>query len=229
MKKKCRGYYEYKVESKTNIICLRWQDTNPVTLMSSHAGPDPVDKARRWNKTKKDYIEVDRPFIIKNYNTNMGGVDMLDAHFSRCKFSIRSKRWYLILFWHFITLGLINAWLLYRRDCLLLGVTGSTVHKLRRFQALVAQGLIKVGTAKKRCRVSQDDSSASTPRLPKMLRVKPSNDARYDQLAHWPVKVEKRRCCAVCKTIKTDTNCEKCNVPLCFNERRNCYLEYHTN
>lgn len=53
--------------------------SNPVTLMSSHVGPDPVDKARRWSKTKKDYTEVDRPFIIKKYNTNIGGVDMLDA------------------------------------------------------------------------------------------------------------------------------------------------------
>lgn len=230
MKKKGRGYYEYKVESKSNVVCLRWQDTNPVTLMSSYAGPDPVDKARRWDKTQKDYIEVDHPFIIKEYNTNMAGVDTLDAHVSCCKFSMRSNRWYLTLFWHFITLGMVNAWLLYKRDCELLGVTGSAVHKLRRFQAMVAQGLIEVGTAKKSCWPSLDNNDSTVSlRLPRMVRVKPSDDARYDQVAHWPVKKEKRRRCSVCKTIKTDTNCEKCQVPLCFNERRNCYREYHHN
>lgn len=78
--KKGSACYEYKVES--NVVCLRWQDTNPVILMSSYTGPDPVDKARRWDKTKKDYIEVDRPFIIKEYNTNVRGGDMLNAHVS---------------------------------------------------------------------------------------------------------------------------------------------------
>lgn len=33
----------------------------------------------------------------------------------------------------------------------------------------------------------------------------------------------------LCMPSKTDTKREKCQVPLCFNERRNCNREYHTN
>jgi hypothetical protein len=53
--------------------------------MSNYAGPEPMDKAHRWDKSKKDYTNVDRPYIVREYNTHMGGVDMLDAHISRCK------------------------------------------------------------------------------------------------------------------------------------------------
>jgi len=34
----------------------------------------------------------------------------------------RAQRRYLYLFWHTIMLGVLNAWLIYRRDCKLLGV-----------------------------------------------------------------------------------------------------------
>ena len=61
----------------------------------------------------------------------------------------------------------------------------------------------------------------------KLVTVKPCDDARLDNIAHWPVKQEKRNRCAVCKKMKTDTFCEKCDVPLCFNEKRNCFKDYH--
>jgi hypothetical protein len=109
LKKKGRGSHDFRVEAKTNIICVRWQDSKAVTLMSNYAGTEPIDKARRWDKSSKEYAEVDRPHIIREYNTHMGGVDMLDAHISRCKYPIRTHRWYLILFWHFISIGVINA------------------------------------------------------------------------------------------------------------------------
>ena len=225
LKKKGRGSHDFRVESKTNTMCVRWQDSKAVTLMSNYAGPEPMDKARRWDKSKKDYTNVDRPYIIREYNTHMGCVDMLDAHISRCKYSIRTRRWYLILFWHFTSIGVINAWLLYKRDCSLLGITGKSMMKLRQFQSKVAQALIERGTTRKSGRPSLDEETS--PKPPKIIRVEPCEDARLDQIAHWPVKRDKRRRCAVCKTIKTDTCCEKCDVPLCFNERRNCYKLYH--
>ena len=220
LKKKGRASHDFRVESKTNTVCVRWQDSKAVTLMSNYA-----DKARRWDKSKKEYTNIDRPYIIREYNTHMGGVDMLDAHISRCKYSIRTRRWYLILFWHFTSIGVINAWLLYKRDCSLLRITGKSVMKLRQFQSKVTQALIERGTTRKSGRPSLDEETF--PKPPKIIRVEPCEDARFDQIGHWPVKREKRCCCAVCKTIKTDTCCEKCDVLLCFNECRNCYKLYH--
>ena len=82
----------------------------------------------------------------QSYNTYMGGVDMMDSHIAKCK---------LILFWHFVSLVVINAWLLYRRDCELLGIKGKNVLKLHQFQASAAHGLTDVGTSRK-CGRSSD-------------------------------------------------------------------------
>ena len=224
LNKSGRGSYDYRVESNTNIICLRWLDTKAVTLMSNYSGVDPLDTARRWDKSKRYYTQVDRPCIIKEYNTYMGGVDMMDSHIAKCKPTLRSRRWCMILFWHFVSLAVINAWLLYRRDCELLGIKGKNVLKLRQFQASVAQGLTDVGTSRKRGRPSDQESS---PKTPKLVRVQKCEDVRLDQIGHWPEKGDKRHWCAVCKSIKTNTYCEKCNVPLCFNKSRNCYKTYH--
>lgn len=145
-KKGC-GSYDYQIESNTNTVCLKWQDTKAVSLMSSYAGTEPLGKARRWDKSKKEYTNIDQPNIIKEYNASMGGVDMLDVHLARCKFPIRTCRWYMILFWHFEAQG----------------VTGSKVLKLRKFQGLVAQGLVEVGTARSRGRPTTHVPSAPTP------------------------------------------------------------------
>ena len=67
--------------------------------------------------------------------------------------------------------------------------------------------------------------SETIPR--KMVPVRPSEDARYDMLAHWQVKLDKRRRCKVCK-MKTDANCKKFSVPICFNKSRDSFREYHT-
>lgn len=66
---------------------------------------------------KQTFVEVSRPYIVKEYNTFMGGVDLLDACIARCKYRVRSRRWYIYLFWHTIMLDLANAWLIYQRDC----------------------------------------------------------------------------------------------------------------
>ena len=62
------------------------------------------------------------------------------------------------------------------------------------------------------------------PKPPKIIRVGPCKDARFDQIAYWPVKRDKGRHCAVCKTIKTDLCCEKCNVSMSQEFTANCII-----
>ena len=224
LSQKGRGSHDVRVESHTNIVCVRWLDTKAVTLMSNYAGPEPFDKARRWDKSKKEFTDVYRPFVVKEYNTYMGGMDTLDSHLAKCKFSPRTRRWYMVLFWHFISLGLINAWLLYRSDCDLLKLSKKGIMKLRQFQGAVAEGPIEVGVCRKHGPPSLEEE---TPKARRLVRVDPCQDSRFDQTGHWPEKKEKRCRCAVCKSLKTDTYCEKCDIPLCFNECRNCFKAYH--
>lgn len=133
--------------------------------MSNYSGIEPADIAHRWDKGNKEYTNVDRPYIIKEYNTHMVGVDILDAHISRCKDSIWTRR-----------VEVINEWLLIKRNCSLLAIADKNKMKLRQCQAKVAQALIERGTARKSGRPSLDKEIS--PKLPKIIRT--NSCARFD-------------------------------------------------
>lgn len=219
--KRGRGSADARVEKEGEMVIVKWYDNRSVTLISSYCGSEPQDKARRWSKADKAFLEVNRPHIVKVYNTFMGGVDLLDACVARYKYHMRSRRWYLYLFWQTIMLGLVNAWLIYRRDCKLLGFQKPMSQ--RRFQAEVATSLILVHSQKGRPSLNAE----LPPPPPKRVRVGVPDDVRFDLVAHWPAKCDKRGRCKYCKVNATTTLCEKCDVRLCFTEDRNCFKAYH--
>jgi hypothetical protein len=45
----------------------------------------------------------------------MGGVDLLDSLIGRYKIKMRSKKWYMRIWYHLIDMTIVNDWLLYRR------------------------------------------------------------------------------------------------------------------
>ncbi|XP_060927134.1 piggyBac transposable element-derived protein 3-like [Limanda limanda] len=142
LKKKGRGSYDVRVEGNHKICAVKWYDSRAVTLVSSFAGPEPVQKIQRWDKANKTFIEVERPYIVGAYNKYMGGVDLLDSFTAKYKFPIKSRRWYMYIFWHTIILAVINAWLLYKRDCKALKVSSKETMNRRQFQAQLASSLI---------------------------------------------------------------------------------------
>lgn len=144
LKKKGRGTFDYRVEVKHNISAVKWYDNRAVTLVSSFAGTEPVQKIQRWDKANKTYIEVERPYIVGTYNKYMGGVDLLDSFTAKYKFPLKSRRWYMYIFWHTITLAVVNAWLLYKRDCQALKISKKETLNMRHFQAQLASSLILV-------------------------------------------------------------------------------------
>lgn len=92
-----------------------------VIFVLSFAGQELV-KIQCWDKANKTHIEVNGPYIVIVYNKFMGSVDMLDSFAGKYKFLLKSRCWYIYIFWHTIILGVINAWLLYKRDCKALNV-----------------------------------------------------------------------------------------------------------
>lgn len=71
LKKQGRGSVDQCVRSDGQIAVIKWHDSKAVRLISNKEGVLPMDKCRRWCKVKKQYIEVDRPFVVKAYNTEM--------------------------------------------------------------------------------------------------------------------------------------------------------------
>lgn len=45
----------------------------------------------------------------------MGGVDLMNSMIGRCRIIMRSKKWYMKIFYHLIDMSIVNAWILFKR------------------------------------------------------------------------------------------------------------------
>ena len=84
--------------------------------MSSFIGIEPVNDVKRYDAKQHKYIDVPRLYIVKQYNSYMGGIDKLDIMSALYKARIKSRRWYIYIWLHSVTIAVVNTWLLYRRD-----------------------------------------------------------------------------------------------------------------
>ncbi|KAF1385313.1 hypothetical protein PFLUV_G00106440 [Perca fluviatilis] len=186
------------------------------------------------------YIDVERPYVVGAYNKHVGGVDLLDSFTAKYKFPIKSRRWYMHIFWHTIILAVVNAWLLYKRDCKALKMSSKETMNRRQFQAQLASSLILVNATlqtPKRGRPSPGQGSPATQAVtsgsPLNAQKRPSKrcahlplDVRRDLVAHFPRKTGRGRC-RHCSKGYTNTQCSKCDVRLCFSEDKNCFWDFH--
>ncbi|CAG4964815.1 unnamed protein product, partial [Parnassius apollo] len=110
--KKERGYSEEYVADVNGIdvSTVAWKDNKIVVLASTFAGQKPEADVRRWDKQKSKYVTIKRPYVVGEYNRHMGGVDLIDSIMGIYKIRLRSKRWQVRLFYHYLDLTMANAW-----------------------------------------------------------------------------------------------------------------------
>ena len=136
------------------------------------------------------------------------------------KYHVRTKRWYLKVFYHTVTMALVTSWLWYGRHCVLLNVKHV---KLSVFQARVATALIET----KRPVGRPSSSRLPGPPARKICKRKgPVDDVRKDGLDHLPDWAVRRERCQHCNA-HAHLKCMKCDVSLCVNKDRNCFYAYN--
>lgn len=233
MKKRGRGTFEEKELSieGTSIRAVKWYDNRGVVLASTFAKARPVGAIQRWDRTKTQKVQVGYPFIVKQYNTFMGGVDILDAYLAYYRTHIRSKKYYLRLFFHLLDLAVVNSWLLYRRDCDSLAVPRHKQKDQLAFKLALASYLCKHGkiaSGEKRGRPSSIQREYQNKKKRGPTKPIPEVEIRRDQTGHFPVVMETRQRCKrpSCKG-QTVFKCIKCQVHLCLNKNSNCFMEFH--
>ena len=154
----------------------------------------------------------------------MGSVDYLDRMCAKSRFHIRSKRWYMHIFWFTIKIALANAWIIYRRKHLAMGDAKKDIMKLKKFQSYEAKCLIQADTSKKRGRPSLEEAAiVEAPAPPvqrKKPRVEPPSEVRYDGVDH-RISFTDRGKCSLC-----EMQCHKYNVRLCVKKKKNCFDIY---
>lgn len=194
-----RATYEEQVtnyEGK-DISVTCWKDNKMVTLASTYVGSEPATTVSRYDKKNKTTIFIACPKIIRDYNPHMGGVDLMDSFLERYRIRIKSRKWYLRLFYHMIDLSIINSWILYKKVNERSGNT--KIMNLGEFRAELAESLCKykAGNGNKRGRPSQSSLEReldAKAKRGKMTYMPPKN-VRTDGIAHHEKRCEKKNWC----------------------------------
>lgn len=217
MKKKERGAFAEVACNDNRLAVVRWNDNKAVTFLSSFVASAPVEKIMRYSKDAKKKVEVQCPQIVRQYNKNMGGVDLADMLISLYKIPLKSRRWYLGIFAQMLDICLNNAWLLHRTNN-----AKKSQLPLKAFRFEVFECLCRENRTKKRQKTEY--CVVNKPRAPR-----PCSPVKYDNTGHFPSTMDEGRC-RYCKK-KTVVFCIKCNMRLCFvtgKNDRNCFLNFHT-
>lgn len=69
----------------------------------------------RFCRKSRTHIEITCPQCVAVYNAYMGEVDLLDSMLGYYRIQIRSKKWYMRVYFHFLDMICVNSWILWRR------------------------------------------------------------------------------------------------------------------
>lgn len=85
----------------------------------------------------------------------MGGVDLMDSFLGRYRVHMKTRKWYLRIFYHLLDITIINAWVLYLKVNKQKGVNPKSLMDLGEFRSDLAETLTKYGTH----RVREEDQA----------------------------------------------------------------------
>ncbi|XP_076601804.1 piggyBac transposable element-derived protein 3 [Chaetodon auriga] len=227
MKQQGRGTSASVVRGDGKLSVVKWFDNKPVLMLSAVHAKEPEDTCQRWSKKDKCYITVRRPNIVQEYNAKMGGVDLSDRMMSYYRMSVRTKKWTIRMLMHFMDLALANSWLLYRRDHQEHGTPRKAIMMFLTFRMDVAQAFLN------KCDVTHaEEESACCPQPGQRSLVTPVPhiSVRTTSAAHLPEVADLKnpmRCRQQGCPGKSRVRCLTCNVFLCLQSGRNCYIAFH--
>ena len=126
----------------------------------------------------------------------MDGVGLADMLIALYRINVKTKRWYIKVFWHLTDICKVNAWNIYCRHFAQLGTPRSKMLSLCEFSHDLASALMHankmpravIGRPSKRL----SNSNVETQPSKKAVVATPCNDICYDQVGHWPEAVEKK-------------------------------------
>lgn len=160
-----------------------WKDNKLVTLLLKFTGKLPIHQTDRHDKKQKNVVKIDCPNLIKEYHPHMSGVDCLDSLIGRYKIQIRTKKWYIRIFYQLVDLTLVS---IYRKETV---SRNEKYLSLSEYRIEIRHCLCREGSQNilKRGRPSNDiETSIQLKRKRSPLAYVPPKDVRIDGIGHWP-------------------------------------------
>ena len=105
------------MNNDAKLAIVKWADNKTVTLVSSCASVN----------------------LLSEYNTHMGGEDLVDMMIALYHTPAKPHRWYRGIFWRIVDIAVNNAWLLHWHDAAALGQKNKS---LKDFRISAARGLM---------------------------------------------------------------------------------------
>lgn len=211
-----------------DVSIVSWKDNKIVNLASTFAGQKPETEVRRWDKQNSRNVNIKRPNVVGEYNRHMGCVDLLDSIMGIYKIRLRSKRWHMRLFYHYLDLMIANAWLLYKRVAKYKNLQGSGRLRSAEFRLDVAETLCKMGIKPNLLNRRSLESEIQAKKHKGPAQHVPPKAVRQDLIGHWPQWSDKKIRCKFPKCLGFTHNlCEKCEVALYYTKTKNCFRNFH--
>ena len=91
MKKDKRASLDHR--SDGNVLFAQWKDNSVVSIGTNFSSITPLKKVNRWVKGAGKGDD-DQPNFITDYNTGMGGVDLIDMQLASYRPKLTSKKWW---------------------------------------------------------------------------------------------------------------------------------------
>lgn len=206
---------EVAIRHKDGLYAMKWCDNKSVLLASNFYVPGFAMVSRTIKGSNN--IDVECPNLIQNYNKYMGGVDLSDRLVQTYARDRQSKKNWHRIFFHFLDLCVVNAFLLYKEHY----VNSSS---LLRFKKRLADELCQ----------EQRKRHAEKAKRTRIVKTTDSlHILRYVNCYHEHGFSETRRQCWLCWNERNKMNnrtysmCKTCQVVLCFLPERNCFDLFH--
>lgn len=189
---------------KHHLTCVTWKDRKPVTILTTLPATEEMGVAERSVREANVWQRRDFacPIPVQQYNSHMG-VDVVDQRTTAYARLMKGWTWYLKLFYHFLEVSVLNAYLVYCKG------KDQPDLSMMDFRILVIR-VLHGGRSYK---------ITPTAAAPQISRLNLS-------LGHFPVKVDKRYACKVhLQRVLTSYKWGLCGVHMCPSP---CFEKCHT-
>ena len=226
-----------------SYYCVSWMDHKVVNMLCTYLTGDAF-VLRNASEVGGRYAKVmiRRPSCIADYNSGMGGTDLFDQFCSYYKTTVRTKKWPMRIFTHFLKCTVVNAYIIWNALEIKSGRRVKKVSLLDFTDMLIKEIIAEhwnatmTGDACARASAKNETPVFEHATKPARLNTWMKHSGQRLNGTHTPIQLKNhkggpdlRTFCMVCN-VKCPTRCNECNCALHITEEDgdlSCWSKFH--